>query len=115
MHGGVINENTAPLHHFFHTSQVQRVGAIPAYAGDHHFQRAGKPFEDFVQGAVDQTFAEIKHGLDCRFCLLRQNLTEFGVGFVRERGEFQQPGNTFPNHGVFHAEIAAKHQQVFSA
>ena len=27
-----------------------------------------------AQGAVDQTLAEIKHGPDCRLCLLRQNL-----------------------------------------
>ena len=27
-----------------------------------------------VQGAVDQTLAEIKYGRNCRLCLLRQNL-----------------------------------------
>ena len=32
-----------------------------------------KPLEDLVQGAVEQTLAEIKHRHDCRLCLLRQN------------------------------------------
>ena len=36
-----------------------------------------KPFQDPAQGAVDQTFAEIKHGLDCRLCSLRQNRLGF--------------------------------------
>lgn len=31
-----------------------------------------KPFENIVQGAVDQTFSEIMHGRDCHFCLLRE-------------------------------------------
>ena len=35
--------------------------------------RIVKALEDLAQGAVDQTFAEIKHWPDCRLCLLRQN------------------------------------------
>jgi hypothetical protein len=42
-------------------------------AGWHDFQSLVKPFKDLAQGAVEQTFAEIKHGLDRRLRLLRQN------------------------------------------
>src|SRR5450830_1417639 len=66
MHGGVVNENTALLHHFLHMSQAQRVGHVPSNAGQHHLQRVVKPFEHLAQGAVDQTFTKIKHGRDCR-------------------------------------------------
>ena len=74
MHGGVVNENAALLHHFFTMAQAQWVRHVPANAGQHDFQGIVKPLEDLVQGAVDQALAEVKHGLDCRLCLLRQNL-----------------------------------------
>jgi len=32
-----------------------------------------KPFEDLAQVVVNQTLAEIKHGSDCRLCLLQQS------------------------------------------
>lgn len=73
MHGGVVNENAALLDHFLNMSQAQWVRHIPANAGQHDFQRVVKPLEDLVQGAVDQTIAEIKHGRDCRLRLLRQS------------------------------------------
>jgi len=73
MHCGVVHENTALLHHLLNVAQAQRVGHVPAYAGQHDLQRIVQPFEDLAQGAIDQTFAEIKHGQDCRLCLLRQN------------------------------------------
>src|ERR1035437_8156997 len=73
MQGGVVNKNTALLHHFLHMSQTQRVGHVPAHASQHDFQRVVEPFEHLLQGAIDQTFAKIKHGRDCRLCLLRQN------------------------------------------
>ena len=74
MHGRVVNENTTLLHHFFNMSQTERVGHVPAHANEHDFKWVMKPLQDFVQGAVDQTLAEIKPGRNCRLCLLRQNL-----------------------------------------
>ena len=73
MHGGVANDYTALLHHFFDMAQAQWVRHVPANAGQRDFQRVVKPLEDLVQGAVDQLLAEIKHGRDCRLCLMRQN------------------------------------------
>ena len=49
MHGGVINENTALLHHFIDVAQAQRVGHVPAHTG--HIKKVVKPFEDPVQCA----------------------------------------------------------------
>ena len=37
-------------------------------------QRIVEPNEHLAQGANNRTLAEIKHELDCRLCLLRQNL-----------------------------------------
>ena len=54
-------------------AQAQWVRHVPANAGQHDFQGIVKPLEDLVQGAVDQALAEVKHGRDCRLCLLRQN------------------------------------------
>ena len=73
MHGGVINEYTALLHHFLDVAQAQWVGHIPAHAGQHVFQRLVKPLGDLGQCSVDQLLAGIEHGRDCRLCLLRQN------------------------------------------
>ena len=74
MYGGVVNENAALLHHFFDMSQAQRVRHIPAHAGQHDFQRAVKPMQKLVQGAVNKALAQIKHGQDCCLCFRRQNL-----------------------------------------
>jgi hypothetical protein len=48
MHGGVIHENTTLLHHLLDVAKAQGVGHIPAHAGQHHFQRIVKPFENFA-------------------------------------------------------------------
>jgi hypothetical protein len=68
--GGVVYENATLVHHFLHMSQAQRVGNVPAHTGQHDFQWAVKPLEDLVQGAADQTLAEIKHGriIVCAYC-----------------------------------------------
>ncbi len=68
-----VNKYTTLLHHFFNTAKAQRVGHVPAHASELHVKRVVKPFESLPQIAVDQTFAEIKHGPDCRFCLLQHN------------------------------------------
>ena len=73
MHSGVVNENTALLHHLLNVAQAQRVGHIPAHAGEHHFQRIVEPNEHLAQGTNNRTLAEIKHELDCGLRLLRQN------------------------------------------
>ena len=64
---------TPLLHHFFNVSQTERVGHVPPHAGKHHIKGVVQPLQDLVQGAVDQTVAEIKHGQDCRLCLMRHN------------------------------------------
>jgi hypothetical protein len=74
MDRGVVNENTALLHHFLDVTQTQWVGHVPPYARQHDFQRIVEPFEDLAQGAIDPTFTAIMHGADCRRSLLRQNL-----------------------------------------
>jgi hypothetical protein len=43
-------------------------------AREHHFKRIVEQNEHLAQGAVDRTYTEIKHGLDCRLRLLQQNL-----------------------------------------
>ena len=43
------------------------------HACEHHFQRIVEPKEHLAQGANNRTLAEIKHELDCRLRLLRQN------------------------------------------
>ena len=75
MYGGVINENTAPLHHFFHVSQAQRVSHVSTHASEHDFQWVMQPLQDLVQGAVDQTVAEttVAQIFECYFvysCLM---------------------------------------------
>ena len=74
MHCGVVDGNTAFPHHLFNVTQAQRIGHVPSHARQHHFQRVVQPFENFASSAIDQTFTEIMHALNCRFCLLRQNL-----------------------------------------
>jgi hypothetical protein len=54
MHRGVINEDTALLHHFLDMAKAQRVSHIPAHAGEHDFQQVVQPFEDLAQSAVNQ-------------------------------------------------------------
>ena len=80
----VIHENTALLHHLLYVAQAQRVGDIPAHTGQHHFKWVVQPFEHLAQCAADQTLAEIKHGRDCRLCLLQHNRqatsTEYSSG-----------------------------------
>ena len=83
MYGGVINKYTALLHHFLDVAQAQRVGHVPAHAGQHHFKSVVQPLESIAQCAVDQTFAEIKHGPDCRLCLMQHNLFQpLGIGVL---------------------------------
>ena len=73
MHCGVVDGNTAFPHHLFNVTQAQRIGHVPSHARQHHFQRVVQPFENFASSAIDQTFTEIMHALDCRLCLQRQN------------------------------------------
>ena len=63
VHGAMLNENAALLHHFFRLPKTQRVGHLPTHASEYDFQWVMQPLQDFVQG-VDQTVAEIKHGPD---------------------------------------------------
>ncbi len=81
VHRRVVNKNASLLHHFFHMSQAQWIGHVPAHTGQHHFQRVVKPLEDLTQGAVNQTFAEIKYDAECRLCVLRQNHCWADLGF----------------------------------
>ena len=60
----MVNENAAVLHHFFRVPKTQRVGHLPTHAREHDLQWVMQPLQDLVQGRVDQTVAEIKHGLD---------------------------------------------------
>ena len=53
--------------------RLSGLGHVPAHANGHDFKWVMKPLQDLVQDAVDQTLAEIKHGRNCRLCLLRQN------------------------------------------
>ena len=76
MHRGVVDKYTALPHHFLDVAKAQRVSHIPAYAREHDFQWVVQSFQDLVQGAVDQTLAEIKHGSHCRLCLLQQSQKE---------------------------------------
>ena len=69
MRGGVVDENAALLRHFLDMPQAQRVGHVPAHAGQHDFQRVVKLLEDFAQGTVDQLLAQIDHGRDCHLSL----------------------------------------------
>jgi len=74
MHSGVVHKNTAFLAIISSiVAQAQRIGHIPAHAREHHFQRVVDPFGHLAQGANNRTLAEIKHELDCRLRLLRQN------------------------------------------
>ena len=73
VHCRVVNKNTTLVHHLLDVAKAQWVGHVPAHTGEHDFQRIVKPLEDLVQGAVEQTLAEINHRPDCRLCLLRQN------------------------------------------
>ncbi len=73
MNRDMVHQYTALLHHVLDVAQAQRVSDIPAHAGEHHLQRIVQPFEDRVQGAVDQALAEIEHGSDCRVHLSQQN------------------------------------------
>ena len=73
LHGRVINEYTAILHHLLDVAQAQRVGHVPAHAGQHYFKSVVQPFESLAPCAVDQTLAEIEHGPDCRLCLMQHN------------------------------------------
>lgn len=45
-------------------------GTIQLSGTESQMAKLVKPIEDFVQVAVDQTFAEIKHGPDFSLCLL---------------------------------------------
>ena len=40
----LIDVNTALLHHLLDVTKAQRVGDVPAHAGEHHFQRVGSRF-----------------------------------------------------------------------
>src|ERR1035437_6409295 len=69
----IVQVDGALLHHLLDVAKAQRVSHIPAHAGEHNLKPIVQPFEDLAQAAVDQTLAEIKHGPDCRLCLLQQN------------------------------------------
>lgn len=69
----MIHEYTAPLHHFFHVAEAQRLGDIPARTNEHHLERTVHPLENLTKCSVDQTLSEIKHGADCGFGLLQNN------------------------------------------
>jgi len=55
-----------------------------------------KPFEDLVQGAVDEAAAEIKHGPDCRLCLSQQNLLAVPLGWSPAAGHGVYTFNSIP-------------------
>ena len=59
---GVVNQSTALVHHLLNVAQAQRGGHVPSHAGEHDFQWIVQPLEDLAQGAIDQTFSEIKRG-----------------------------------------------------
>ena len=61
-----VHEYTALSHHFFYVAKAQWVGHIPTHADQHNLKGLMQPFENLAQGAIDQTFAKIKHGQDCR-------------------------------------------------
>lgn len=88
MNGDVVDKYDALLHHFFQMTQAQRIGYVPANAGEHDFQRTVEPNEYLAQGAVDRTYTEIKHGLDCRLRFLQQNRA-IGVDLQRYRVNIQ--------------------------
>ena len=68
-----VHEYTALLHHFFYVAKAQRVGHIPTHEGQHNLKRLMQPLETLAKGAIDQTFAKIKHGQVCRPFLLQRN------------------------------------------
>lgn len=50
MNSGVINADTALLHHFLDVPQAQRIGRVPAHAGEHHIQRIVHALDHLLQG-----------------------------------------------------------------
>ena len=54
--------------------KAQRVGHIPAQAGQHHLKRVVQPFKHLPQRAVDQTLAKVKQEQGYLGCLLQQSL-----------------------------------------
>lgn len=49
MHRGVINKDSAFLHHFLQMAKTQWVGSAPTGAHQHHFQRIVQALEYLAQ------------------------------------------------------------------
>jgi hypothetical protein len=73
VHRRMVNRDSALAHHLFQMPKAQRVRRVPAHASHHYFQWIVEPKNHLSQGSRDRTFTEIKHRLDGRPCLLRQN------------------------------------------
>jgi hypothetical protein len=68
---GVIDLDTAPVHHFLNVAQTQWVCCVPASAHQHDFQWIVQPFEHLAQLAGHRRLACLDHAVIVGYGLLR--------------------------------------------